>query len=116
MMWAENFKSLVCVRVKGGESEWFRIDGGVRHGCIMSPCLFNVYVDAVMEEVKMRMGRRGVRVKEEGREWKMPGLLYVNDLEEDLRAMVGNFEVCRRLGMKVNAGKGKVIMFGGSRD
>ena len=57
-----------------------------------------------------------MRVKEEGREWKMPGLLYVNDLEEDLRAMVGNFEVCRRLGMKVNAGKGKVIMFGGSRD
>ena len=41
----------------------------------------------------------------------MLGLLYVNDL----RAMVGNFEVCRRLGLKVNAGKGKVIMFGGKQ-
>ena len=26
-----------CVRIKGGESEQFRIDSGVRHGCIMSP-------------------------------------------------------------------------------
>ena len=38
--------SLACVRVKGGESEWFRIDIGVRQGCIMSPCLFSVYKDA----------------------------------------------------------------------
>ena len=29
--------SLVCVRVKGGESEQFRIDSAVRQGCIMSP-------------------------------------------------------------------------------
>ena len=29
--------SLSCVRVKGGMSEWFRIDSGVRQGCIMSP-------------------------------------------------------------------------------
>ena len=34
--------SLECVRVKGGESELFRIDSGVRHGCIMSPRLFNM--------------------------------------------------------------------------
>ena len=29
--------SLVCVRVKGGESVAFRIDSGVRQGCIMNP-------------------------------------------------------------------------------
>ena len=33
--------SSACIRVKGGESEWFRIDSGVRQGCIMSPWLFN---------------------------------------------------------------------------
>ena len=45
----------------------------------------------------------------------MPGLLYADDLvlcgesEEDIRAMVGDFAgVCRR-GLKVNAGKSKVI-------
>ena len=29
--------SLACVRVKGSESEWFKIDTGMRQGCIMSP-------------------------------------------------------------------------------
>ena len=37
--------SPACVRVKGGESERFRIDSGVRQGCIMSPWLFNFYMD-----------------------------------------------------------------------
>ena len=50
--------SLACVRVKGGESECFWINSGVRQGCIMSPQLFNVYMAAVMEVVKMGMGRR----------------------------------------------------------
>ena len=63
--------SLACVRVKGGESECFRINSGVRQGCIMSPWLFNVYMDAVMKEVKMWMRRRGVRFQEEGREWRL---------------------------------------------
>ena len=47
---------------------------------------------------------------EEGREWRLPGLSYADDLvlcgesEEDLRSMVGRFvDVCRRRGLKVNA-------------
>ena len=47
---------LTCVGVKGSESECFRIDSGVRQGCIKSPWLFNVYMDPVMKEVKMKMG------------------------------------------------------------
>ena len=37
--------SLACVRVKGGESEGSRINSCVRQGCIMSPWLFNVYME-----------------------------------------------------------------------
>ena len=59
---------LACVRVKRGESERFRVDGGMRQGCPLSPYLFNVYIDAVMKEVKIGMGRRGVRFLEDGRE------------------------------------------------
>ena len=33
--------SSACVRIKGGVSEQFGIDSGVRQGCIMSPWLFN---------------------------------------------------------------------------
>ena len=66
------------------------------------------------------MGRRGVRFQKEGREWRLPSLLYADDLllcgesEEDPREMVGRFaKVCRRRGLKVNAGKSKVIRWGG---
>ena len=86
----------------------------------MSPWLFNVYMDAVMKEVKMGMGRRGMRFMEEGREWKLPGLLYADDLvlcgdsKEDQRAMVGRFvEVCIRSGLKVNADKSKMMVLNG---
>ena len=55
-----------------------------------------------------------MRFQEEGREWRLPGLRYLDDLvlfdesEEDLRATVGRFvKACRR-GLEVNAGKSKV--------
>ena len=48
--------SLACVRLKGGESECFSIDSGVRWGCIIFPWLFNVYIDEVRKEVKIGMG------------------------------------------------------------
>ena len=72
--------TLACVRVKGCESECFRIYSRVRQVCIMSPWLFNVYMDAVTKELKIRMGRREVRFQEEGREWRLPVLLYADGL------------------------------------
>ena len=105
---------------KGGESEPFRIDRGVRQGCIMSPWLLIVYMDAMMEVVKMGIRRRGVRFLEDCREWRLTVLLYADEFvecgesEEDLRAMVGRFaEVCTRKGLKVNAGKRKVMLLNG---
>ena len=99
--------SLPCIRVKGGESERFRIDSGVRQGCIMSPCLFNVHMDAAIKEGENWDGKEGIKLK-------LPGLLYLDDLvlcgetEEDLRAMLGRFVVlCRRRGLKVNVGKSR---------
>ena len=61
-----------------------------------------------MKELKMRMERRGMRFEEEGREWRLPGLLYVDDLvlrgesKGELRATVGRFnKVCGRRGLKI---------------
>ena len=51
--------SLACFSVKEGESERFRINSWMRKGCIRSPWLFNVYMYAVMKDVKMGMGKRG---------------------------------------------------------
>ena len=107
-------------RVKGGKSERFRIDSGVRQGFLMYPWLFNVYMDGMIKEVKMGMERRGVRFLKDGKEWRFPGLLNVDDLvlcdesEEDLRAMSGRFaEVCRIRGLKENAGKSEEMVLNG---
>ena len=87
-----------CVRVNGDEIEQFRIDSRVKQG----------------------MGKRAVKLLGDGREWRLPGLLYADDLvlygepEKDLRVMVRWFaEVCRRRGLKVNVGKRKVMVVNG---
>ena len=72
--------SSACARVKVGESERFRINSEVRQGFIMSPWLFSVYIDGVMKEAKMGMERRRVSFLDDGREWRLPGLLYADYL------------------------------------
>ena len=59
------YVNLTCVIVKGIKNTCFRINSDVRQGCIMSPSLFNVYMDAVMKEVKMgsEISRGGKRVE-----------------------------------------------------
>ena len=91
---------------------------GVRQQCIISPWLFNVYLDGVMKEVKMGMGRVGVRFQEERREWGLSGLLYEDglvlhgELEDDARAMVGCFVELFRKCLKVKAVKSNVMVLG----
>ena len=36
------------VRTRHGTTDWFQIWKGVRQGCILSPCLFNLYVEYIM--------------------------------------------------------------------
>ena len=53
--------SSVCVRIKGGEREQFRIDSGVRQGCIMSLWLFSVQVQMEQNDVgRCQAGGTGV--------------------------------------------------------
>ena len=40
--------SRACVRVGNEVSEWFPVNVGLRQGCVMSPWLFNVYMDGVV--------------------------------------------------------------------
>jgi len=49
-----------CVRVNGEMSDSFRIQMGVRQGCVMSPWLFNLYMDGVIREMKAKVGGVGI--------------------------------------------------------
>ena len=55
--------SLACVRIKRGENKCFRIYSGMRQSCIMSPQALNVYMDAVMKELKKEIKKVGEELK-----------------------------------------------------
>ncbi len=54
------------VKINGETSEHFEIKVGLRQGCVMSPWLFNIYIDGVMRVMKGKVGEVGVRMYAEG--------------------------------------------------
>ena len=55
--------SSACVQVGNYVSEWYPIDVGLRQGCVMSPWLFNVYMDGVVREVNFWVLGKGLECK-----------------------------------------------------
>ena len=45
--------SEACVRICRERSDWFGVQVRVNQGCVMSPWLFNIFMDEVMREVRM---------------------------------------------------------------
>ena len=96
-------ESRACVRGESGVSEWFDVSVGLRQGCVMSPWLFNMYMDGVVREVNERVLGRGVElVGWEGDVWRVNQLLYVDataligNSRDDLQRLLDEFDiVCR---------------------
>ena len=63
------------------EGKWFEVCVGLRQGCVMSPWLFNMFMDAVMKKVKEEAGDVGVTLRNERRniEWKVDWLMFADD-------------------------------------
>ena len=49
------------VRTWHGTMDWFQIGKGVRQGCILSPCLFNLYADYIMQNAWMDESQAGIK-------------------------------------------------------
>ena len=54
--------SRAFVRVGNDASEWFPVNVGLRQGFVMSPWLFNVYMDFVVREVNVRVLGKGLEL------------------------------------------------------
>ena len=49
------------VRNGHGTTDWFQIGKGVRQGCILSPCLFNLYAEYIMRNVELEEAQAGIK-------------------------------------------------------
>ena len=54
--------SKACVRVGNDVSQWFPVNVGLRQGCVMSPWLFNVYMDGMVRELNVRVLGKGLEL------------------------------------------------------
>ena len=52
----------VTVRTGHGTTDWFRIGKGVRQGCILSPCLFNLYAEYLMRNAGLEEAQAGIKI------------------------------------------------------
>ena len=52
------------VRTGHGTTDWFQIGKGVRQGYILSPCLFNLYAEYIMRNVRLEEAQAGILLGE----------------------------------------------------
>ena len=50
------------VRTGHGKTDWFQIRKGVHQGCILSPCLFNLYAEYIMRNAGLEEAQSGIKI------------------------------------------------------
>ena len=75
--------------------DWFQIGKGVHQGCILSPCLFNLYAEYIMRNARLDEAQAGIKTAREN----INNLRYANDTtlmaesEEDLKSLLMKVKV-----------------------
>ena len=50
------------VRTRHGTTDWFKIGKGVCQGCVLSPCLFNLYAEYIMRNAGLEEAQAGIKI------------------------------------------------------
>ena len=96
------------------EQDWFQIGKGVHQGCILSPCLFNLYVEHIMQNAGL--DQEQARIKIAGR--NINNLRYADDTTlmvkiEELKSLLMKVkEESEKVGLKLNIQKTKIMASG----
>ena len=103
------------VRTGRGPTDWFQIGKGVCQGCILSPCLFNLYAKYIMRNAGLDEAQAGIKTA--GR--NINNLRYVDDTifmaesEEELKSLLMKVKVeSEKVGLKFNIQKSKIMASG----
>ena len=78
------------VRTGHGTTDWFQIRRGVRQGCILSPCLFNLYAEYIMRNSGLNKAQAGIKIARRN----INNLRYADDTtlmaesEEELKSLL----------------------------
>ena len=77
------------VRTRHGTTDWFQIGKGVRQGCVVSPCLFNLYAEYIKQNAGQDEAQAGIQSA--GR--NINNLRYVDDItlmaeREELKSLL----------------------------
>ena len=51
-----------AVRTQHGTTDWFQIGKEVHQGCILSPCLFNLYAEYIMQNARLDEVQAGIKI------------------------------------------------------
>ena len=96
------------IRTGHGSTDWFQIGKGVRQGCILSPCLFNLCIKHIMRNARMDEAQAGIKIA--GR--NINNLRYADDTtlmaerEEELKSLLMKVkEESEKVGLKLNIQK-----------
>ena len=101
------------VRTGHGTTDWFQIGKGVRQGCILSPCLFNLYAEYIMRNARLEEAQAGIKIA--GR--NINNLRYADDTtlmaesEEELKSLLIKVkEESEKVDLKLNIQKMKNML------
>ena len=103
------------VRTGHGTTDWFQIGKGVRQGCILSHCLFNLYAVYIMRNAGLEETQAGIKIA--GR--NINNLSYADDTtfmaesEEELKSLLMKVKVeSEKVGLKLKIQKTKIMASG----
>ena len=100
------------VRTRHGTTDWFQTGKGILQGCILSPCLFNLYAEYIMRNIGLEEAQAGIKTA--GR--NINNLRYADNTtlmaesEEELRSLLMKVkEESEKVGLKLNIQETKIM-------
>src|SRR5574337_298732 len=103
------------LRTGHGTTDWFQIGKGVHQGCILSPCLFNLYAEYIMRNAGLEEAQAGIKIVRRN----INNLRYADDTtlmaesEEELKSLLKKVkEESEKVGLKLNIRKTKIMASG----